>query len=85
MQHFTAKELSKDVRRVGDAARVQPVSVSLDGEAHYVLMSAEEFARLKRRDRAAIAIEDLPETFRQALAEPYVNDEQRALDRLLDE
>ncbi len=38
-----------------------------------------------RRDKVVLAIEDLPDEFVAALRQRYANDEQSALDRLMDE
>jgi hypothetical protein len=47
-----------------------------------VLLDAGGYARLKRRDKQVIAIEEMPDEFVRALEAPYHDDEQPALDRL---
>jgi len=48
-------------------------------------MPIDEFERLKRRDKMVIALEEMPEEFFTLLKEPYLDDEQAALDHLMDE
>lgn len=44
-----------------DMALRGPVTITRNGRDRTVLLSAEEYQRLKRRDRRAIAIQDLSE------------------------
>ena len=48
-------------------------------------MSFLEYERLKQRDRQAIAIEDMPAEFVDALQNPVHDPEAEAFDHLLDE
>jgi PHD/YefM family antitoxin component YafN of YafNO toxin-antitoxin module len=55
-------ELYKGFRALADRARRGPVAITTDdGGDELVVLSAEEYARLKRRDRRAGLTEDLPE------------------------
>jgi hypothetical protein len=47
-------------------------------------MAADEYERLKRRDKLVIAIEEMPDEFLAALAQPVQDPELAALDHLLD-
>ena len=85
MQRFTSIDLQRNVALVQDTALREPVTISYHGRDRLVIMPIAEFERLKRRDKLAIAIEELPEEFIQALQQPYFDAEQAALDRLLDE
>ena len=49
-------------RTLSDRARSEPVTIATEEGGQLVLVSAEEYARLKRRDRRAIAAEDLTDT-----------------------
>ena len=42
-----------------DKALTQPVALTTDGEPRLVLLSIEEYERLKRRDRQALRVEEL--------------------------
>lgn len=85
MQRFSAFDLQRKTGSVQDAALREPVSITHHGRDRLVLMSAEEYARLKARDRLSLAVEELPDDLVAALAEPYHDDDQAALDRLLDD
>lgn len=85
MQSFTSLDLQRNVAKVQEAALREPVAVSYHGRDRLVIMPIDEFERLKRRDKQVIAMEDIPDEFIQALQQPYHDDEQAALDHLLDE
>lgn len=85
MRRFSSYDLQRNVARVQEAALREPVAVSYHGRDRLVIMPIDEFERLKRRDKLAISMEEMPEEFVRALQEPYFNAEQAALDRLLDE
>jgi prevent-host-death family protein len=42
-----------------DRALTQPVAITSEGEPRLVLISIEEYERLKRRDRQALRVEEL--------------------------
>ncbi|HWK48079.1 MAG TPA: type II toxin-antitoxin system Phd/YefM family antitoxin [Stellaceae bacterium] len=85
MRRFSALDLQRSIAPVQEAAIKEPVAITHHGRDRLVLMSIDEFSRLKRRDRQVIAMENLPEEFIRALREPYDDREQAALDHLLDE
>ncbi len=85
MKRFSSFDLQRNVARVQEAALREPVAVSYHGRDRLVIMTVDEFERLKRRDKMVMAIEEMPEEFIRALHEPYFSAEQAALDRLLDE
>lgn len=45
--------------RIADHAMSEPVTITRVGRDHLVLLSAEEFARLMRRDRRAVLADAL--------------------------
>ena len=56
-------------RALADRARREPVAIiTKDGREEVVVLSADEYARLKRRDRRVGLTEDLPEGFVTATA-----------------
>ncbi len=85
MQRFTSLDLQRNTARVQEAAMREAVTVSYHGRDRLVILSIDEFERLKRRDKAVIAMEEMPAEFLRALEEPYFDAEQAALDRLMDE
>ncbi|CAA6604672.1 Prevent-host-death protein [Rhodospirillaceae bacterium LM-1] len=85
MQRFSSFDLQRNVAKVQEAALKEPVSISYHGRDRLVVLSIDEFERLKRRDRQVISMQELPEEFAAALREPYDDAEQAALDHLLDD
>ncbi len=51
-------DFSKEVGRYQDAALTRPVIVSRNGRDRTVLISVEEYRRLKRRDRQVMSLDD---------------------------
>jgi len=61
MIRVSSTEFGKKVDRYQDAALSQPVIVTRDGRDRTVMISAEEYQRLKRRDRQVFAAGELSE------------------------
>jgi PHD/YefM family antitoxin component YafN of YafNO toxin-antitoxin module len=59
----TAGELVRQFSHYSDLALNEPVVVTKNGRARNVLISVDEYERLKRRDRIAFLAEDTPEEF----------------------
>ena len=55
---ISSTEFGKEVGRYQDVALTQPVVVTRNGRDRTVMISAEEYHRLKRRDRRVVSIED---------------------------
>ena len=72
MQRISSSEFQRNFGRFQDEALRAPVTITRNGRERLVLLSAEEYARLKSRDREALFIEELPESEIEALrrAEP---------------
>jgi prevent-host-death family protein len=68
----TAAEVGKNFGQFADKALVEPVTITKYGREHLVLLSADEYARLKRRDRQVYRVGDLPDEIIAAIkaAEP---------------
>ena len=77
-------ELMREWGRLADTAMVEPVTVTRDGHDHLVVISAEEYARLKRRDRRVLRTEELTEGEIQVISRAEPPAETAQLDRLLD-
>ena len=56
-----ASEFQKNVGRYSDIALTRPVTVTRNGRDRTVLLSAEEYHRLKRRDRDVMGLDDFSE------------------------
>lgn len=59
----TAGELARQFSHFSDIALAQPVVVTKNGRARNVLISIEEYERLKRRDQESFLAADTPEGF----------------------
>jgi len=58
MIKVSAAEFQRNVGRYQDEAQRQPVAVTSYGRERTVLISTEEYQRLKRRDRQVLGLED---------------------------
>lgn len=56
----SALEVARNFGRYADKALVKPVHVTKHGREHVVLISEDEYHRLKSRDRIVFAAEDIP-------------------------
>lgn len=65
----TASQFQKAFGALSDRALREPVTITKQGRDHLVVLSAEEYARLKRRDRRVFAIEDLTDAELKAIKE----------------
>lgn len=72
MQRITSREFQRKFGRFQNEALRAPLSITRNGRDCLVLLSVEEYTRLKRRDREALYIEELPDTEIEAIhrAEP---------------
>lgn len=68
----TAAEVGKNFGQFADKALVEPVTITKYGRDHLVLVSADEYARLKRRDRQVYRAHEVPADILAAIeqAEP---------------
>jgi prevent-host-death family protein len=67
MIRVSSTEFGKEVGRYQDAALSQPVIVTRNGRDRTVMISAEEYHRLKRRDRQVFAAGEMPEDLVEAV------------------
>lgn len=58
MVRITSAEFQKNFRRYQDTALTEPVTVTRNGRDRVVLLSAEEYQRLKRCDRQVMSLTD---------------------------
>jgi prevent-host-death family protein len=80
METTTAAEFQRKIGQYQDLALVEPVMVTRNGRERVVLMSADEFKRLKRRDREVLLVEDLSDAALAAIATAEVPAEYAHLD-----
>ena len=71
MPTVTATEYSKKVGLFQTIAQREPVVITSHGREETVLISAEEYRRLTRRQRRSFLIEDLPEADWDAIQNTY--------------
>jgi prevent-host-death family protein len=58
MIKIPAAEFQRNIGRYQDMALTQPVAVTRNGRERTVMISVEEYHRLKRRDRRVMSLED---------------------------
>ena len=67
MVRVTASEFQKAFGAMSDQALKEPVAITKQGRDHLVVIPAEEYARLKRRDRKVYSIDDMPDEWVEAV------------------
>jgi PHD/YefM family antitoxin component YafN of YafNO toxin-antitoxin module len=83
MIRVSSTEFGKEVGRYQDAALSQPVVVTRNGRDRTVMISVEEYQRLKRRDRQVFATGDAPEEIVEAVRNSEMDPRHRHLDDLV--
>ncbi len=58
MVRVSSAEFQKNIGRYQDLALSQPIVVTRNGRDRTVVLSAEEYSRLKKRDRRVMGIDD---------------------------
>ncbi len=81
MRRVSATEFQKKVGLYQDMALIEPLTVTRNGRAKIVVLSAEEYHRLKRRDREVLRVEDLSAADLEAIASATPPAEAAAFDR----
>ncbi len=76
----SASEFQQAFGALSDKARHEPVVITKHGRDSLVVMSAEEWQRLKRRDRQVGLTTELPEEWVEAVRNAKVPDEFAHLD-----
>jgi prevent-host-death family protein len=83
MIRVSSTEFGKEVGRYQDAALTQPVVVTRNGRDRTVMISADEYRRLKRRDRQVFATADAPDEIIEAVKNSRMDPRHEPLDNLL--
>lgn len=78
-------EFGKEASRYEDMAQRQPVVVTRDGHDRTVMISAEEYLRLKRRERQVFAVGELPDELVEAVSLSEMDPRHDHLNRLLND
>lgn len=76
----TTAEFIKGYGTLADKALTEPVTITKNGRDRLVLVSAEEYDRLRRRDRRAFRAEELSEADIALIAKAEVPAEHAHLD-----
>ena len=69
MVRISAGDLQRQWGWIQDLAIAEPVTVTCNGRDRMVLLSSDEYRRLKRRDREVLTLADLTEADLQAIRE----------------
>ncbi len=83
MIRVSSTEFGKEVGRYQDMALAQPVVVTRNGRDRTVMISADEYMRLKRRDRQVLASGELPDDIVEAIRTAEMDERHRHLDELI--
>jgi prevent-host-death family protein len=70
----TASEFQRAFDAWTEKAAEEPVTITKEGRDHLVLLSADEYARLKRRERQVGLAAELPEEWAEAVRNAKVPD-----------
>ena len=85
MMKVSAAEFQRNIGRYQDVALTQAVAVTRNGRERTVLISVEEYERLKRRDRQVLRPEDFSEEDIAALEQTRAPESAQAFDSELPE
>jgi len=83
MIRVTSTEFGKEVGRYQDMALGQPVIVTRNGRDRTVMISADEYMRLKRRDRQVFAAGELPDNMIDSIRKAEMDERHHHLDGLI--
>jgi len=76
----SSAEFQKKFGSLTDKALTEPVTITRNGRDRLVLMSVEEYDRLKRRDRRVVRLEDFTDEEMALIAQAEVPAEYAYLD-----
>ena len=77
---ITSVEFQRNFGRYQDKALKEPVAITRNGRERIVVLSAEEYQRLKRRDRQVMGLDDFTEADLKAIASAEAPQEAAAFD-----
>jgi PHD/YefM family antitoxin component YafN of YafNO toxin-antitoxin module len=68
MKTFTSTDVAKKFGAIADIARREPVLVESHGRPQVVMLSPQQYERLRRQDRLVLTARELPPSLRAAIA-----------------
>jgi len=77
---ITSAELQRNFGKYQDAALTNAISITRNGRERIVMLSADEYRRMKRRAREAVRTSDLSEADMQAIARSNMSKRHTHLD-----
>jgi prevent-host-death family protein len=77
---ITSAEFQKKFGSLADKALTEPVTITRNGRDRLVLLSVEEYDRLRRRDRRVVRLEDFTDEEMSLIAQADVPPEHAHLD-----
>ena len=80
----SAAEFQRHFGRYQDEALMQPVAITRNGRERLVVISTEEYRRLKRRSREVLRAGDLTDAELEAIARTDMDPRHQHLDRELE-
>jgi prevent-host-death family protein len=80
MRISSAEFQKKNFGSLADKALTEPVTITRNGRDRLVLLSVEEYDRLKRRDRRVVRLEDFTDAEMALIAAAQVSAEHSHLD-----
>ncbi|TXN25162.1 type II toxin-antitoxin system Phd/YefM family antitoxin [Methylobacterium sp. WL9] len=83
MTRVSSKELVRNFGSLSDRALSEPVAITRNGRDRLVLLSVEEYARLKRRDRRVHDVADLSDAALDLVERSEMDPRHDHLDSLL--
>jgi prevent-host-death family protein len=84
MIKVSAADFQRNIGRYQDIALREPVAVTRNGRDSCVLLSVDEYRRLKRRDRRVLAVEDFSDADVAALEASRPPEDAKAFDHELE-
>ncbi|HMK68128.1 MAG TPA: type II toxin-antitoxin system Phd/YefM family antitoxin [Stellaceae bacterium] len=81
MIRVPAAEFQRNIGRYQDLALTQPVAVTRNGRDRTIMISVEEYQRLKRRDREVLSLDDFTDKDVAALKKTRAPRKAKAFDR----
>ncbi len=81
----TAAEFQRHFGRYQDEALTQPVAITRNGRERLVVLSADEYRKLRRRSREVMRAEDLTDEEVAAIARTEMDPRHAHLDKELEE
>jgi prevent-host-death family protein len=85
LETAAAAEVQRNFSLWQDRALRRPVGITRNGRPRLVMMSVEEYQRLKRRDRQVLGLDDFTEQDLAAIAKAGVPDKYAHLDKDMDD